>query len=160
MRKCIRSQKTKEKWIKEGDGNAKFFHRIANGRKRKNLITKLIIGGEEESNFEKISNELKSFYENLYTLEKISRPRIDNFFDACLTPEKACLLEAQFFEEEIKEAIFSMNKDKSPSLDSFSMFFHQKYWDFIKEDLMKVFQEFHEGHSTQRSSLQFCCSYS
>lgn len=33
-------QKAKYKWLNEENGNTKFFHRIANGRKRKNLITK------------------------------------------------------------------------------------------------------------------------
>jgi hypothetical protein len=27
-----------EKWLYEGDGNTEFFHRVANGRKRKNTI--------------------------------------------------------------------------------------------------------------------------
>lgn len=36
-------QKAKCKWIKEGNGSTRFFHRVASGRKRKNLFTKLLI---------------------------------------------------------------------------------------------------------------------
>ena len=31
-------QKSRVKWIREGDCNSKFFHRVANGRRRQKLI--------------------------------------------------------------------------------------------------------------------------
>lgn len=54
-------------------------------------------------------------------------------------------LEASFSEEEVKEVVFSMDKDKSLGLDGFSMHFYQVCWDIIKDDLMKVFVEFYDG---------------
>lgn len=50
-------QKTKLKWIKDGDGDMKFFHKVANGRKWKNLITKLVIDGEGVDHFDRIADE-------------------------------------------------------------------------------------------------------
>ena len=46
------SQKAKCQWIKEGDGNTKFFHRVANGKKRKGIMAKLYIEGETVDNFD------------------------------------------------------------------------------------------------------------
>lgn len=46
MKKSIGNKKIQYKWIKKSDGNSKFFHRVANWRKRKNLVTKLIIDGK------------------------------------------------------------------------------------------------------------------
>lgn len=37
------SQKAKCKWFKKSDRNTKYFHKVANGRKRKNTISSLVI---------------------------------------------------------------------------------------------------------------------
>lgn len=47
--------------------------------------------------------------------------------------------------EEIKRAVFSLPKDKSPGPDGFSMCFYQTYWEVIKFDLLSVFQDFYSG---------------
>lgn len=54
-------------------------------------------------------------------------------------------LEVAFLEDEIKEGVFGMAKDKSPSPDGFSMLFYQECWEIIKGDLVKVFKEFFES---------------
>lgn len=89
-------QKAKYKWLKEGDRNTKFFHKIASGRKRKNLITKLMIDGNETIDFETIANATTNFYESLFSQEDISRPRIENLFEAKLSSNMENSLEAPF----------------------------------------------------------------
>ncbi len=37
--------RAKQQWIKEGDGNTKFFHAIANGRRRANAIHEVVDNG-------------------------------------------------------------------------------------------------------------------
>ncbi|XP_027156460.1 uncharacterized protein LOC113757300 [Coffea eugenioides] len=48
---------------------------------------------------------------------------------------------------EIKAALFSMNPDKAPAIDGMPPNFFQKFWNIIKEDLVKAIQTFsHTGH--------------
>lgn len=44
--------------------------------------------------------------------------------------------------QEIKAAIFALNKDSAPGPDGFGAFFFQTYWDIIKEDVVKAVLEF------------------
>ena len=42
----IWGQKSRIKWLKEGDRNTNFFHRIANSHRRCNTIDRLMVDGE------------------------------------------------------------------------------------------------------------------
>lgn len=126
----------------EEDGNTNFFHKVANGRKRKNLISSVRVEGEEVMDFQAIPNEAIHFYSSLYKKDGGRRPVVENLFDNSLYLVLADWLERPFGEEEVKEAIFGMDGSKSPSLDGFTMFFYQVCWDIIKDDLMNVTGEF------------------
>ena len=39
-------QKLRELWLKEGDRNTRFFHKMANARRRRNFMAKLGVNGE------------------------------------------------------------------------------------------------------------------
>ena len=61
-------QKSRVKWIKEGDCNSKFFHRVATGRRSRKFIKSLISErGETLSNIEVISEEIVNFFGKLYS---------------------------------------------------------------------------------------------
>ena len=50
-------------------------------------------------------------------------------------------------EMEIKSALFSMSPDKAPGADGMSPIFFQKFWNIIKNDMVKAVQSFfHSGH--------------
>lgn len=52
---------------------------------------------------------------------------------------------AQFTEKVVKEAIFQMKHNKAPGLDGFPLEFYQVFWEVVKDDLMVLFKEFHNG---------------
>ena len=61
-------QKSRVKWIKEGDCNSKFFHRMTNGRRSRKFIKSLISErGVTLSNIEVISEEIVNFFGKLYS---------------------------------------------------------------------------------------------
>uniref|UniRef100_I1P400 Reverse transcriptase domain-containing protein n=1 Tax=Oryza glaberrima TaxID=4538 RepID=I1P400_ORYGL len=55
------------------------------------------------------------------------------------------LLSESFKELEVKEANFQMEHNKAPGPDGFPAKFYQVFWDVIKDDLMALFHDFHEG---------------
>jgi hypothetical protein len=44
--------------------------------------------------------------------------------------------------QEIKAAVFNLNKDSAPGPDGSGAFFFQQFWEIIKEDVVKVVLEF------------------
>ena len=55
-----------------------------------------------------------------------------------------------FSEDEIKEAIFSCYAEGAPEPDGLSFLFYQKFWDLIKHDIVRMFQDFHKGELSLR----------
>ena len=61
-------QKVRVKWVKEGDCNSKFFHKVANGRRNRKFIKELENeNGQMMNNSESIKEEILRYFEKLYT---------------------------------------------------------------------------------------------
>jgi len=50
-----------------------------------------------------------------------------------------------FFESEVKESLFQMEKNKAAGLDKIPIEFYQMCWEIVKDDIMQLFLDFHEG---------------
>ena len=126
--------------------NSKLFHKVASERKRKSLIKKLEFReGKLVRESGAIADKITRFYKALYSEENQSRPFLEGLDWCAISHEKAAFLERPSEEEEIRRAIWCMDKDKAPSPDGFTTGFFQDCWDVIKADLMKVFEEFHRN---------------
>ena len=67
-------QKSRVLFLKEGDSNTRFFHRMANFNRRNNCIENLMIEGALSSNQDRISNHIVQFYINLYSEQQEQHP--------------------------------------------------------------------------------------
>lgn len=72
------------------------------------------------------------------------RPCVENLFTSTILGDLAMEIERPFSEEEIHNTVFGMDDSKAPAPNGFSMLFFQECWDMIKEDLIKVFEDFFE----------------
>ena len=67
-------QKSRVLFLKEGDSNTRFFHRMANSNRRNNCIDNLMIEGALSSNQDRISDHIVQFYMNLYSEQHEQHP--------------------------------------------------------------------------------------
>ena len=128
--------------VRLGDANSRFFHLRACSRARKNFIqalqteTGLVVTQEGK---EKVISD--HFKQHLGT----TAPRARTFDWNSLGYHHIDLssLEAPFSQEEIKETILSMPRDKAPGPDGFTGTFYRACWDIIKDDLTTTFNHLH-----------------
>ncbi|RVX23099.1 Transposon TX1 uncharacterized 149 kDa protein [Vitis vinifera] len=114
-------------WLREGDRNTGFFHRMANAHRRVNNLIKIKINGLG----------LEGGYRGL-VLKQISL-------------SEAEALEFPFSEAEIYAALMGMNGDKAPGPDGFTVAFWQNCWEIVKEDVLDMFKEFYDQNSFIKS---------
>jgi len=66
---------------------------------------------------------------------------------------EASWLERDFEEREVWEVVKAMNGDKASGPNGFFMAFFQVCWVVLKEDIMKVFRDFHASGKFKRSLI-------
>ena len=94
-------QKSRMLYIKEGDNNTKFFHRVANSQRRYNHISMLEVNGVIYEDESKMADQAVQFYKNLYKESEEWKPFVEGLeFDQIEGLERDWL-EWRFEQEEI-----------------------------------------------------------
>ena len=126
---------------------------MANGRRKKKFIKSLVTeNGENLSGSDDISEEILKFFRRLYTKPKRNSWKIEALDWSPIFAQSVEWLDRPFLEEEVRYAFFQLNRDKAPGPNGFTVALYQECWDVIKEDLMKVFQEFYSSRITNQST--------
>ena len=144
-------QRSRVLYLKEGDSNTRFFHRMANSNRRNNCIENLMIDGALSSNQDRIAAHIEHFYMNLYSEQQMQRPFPDILDFPRISRDNAVWLERPFEEAKIFEVIKEFNGDKSPGPAGFPMAFFQACWETLKSDIMAVFNHFHVSGQFEKS---------
>jgi hypothetical protein len=120
-----------EDWLLKGDNNTKFFHKIANGRKRKNTIISL----EHEGNIIKGDTNLlehdTNYYAELFGPGEEHGIHINSSMWAELDQVSEAdniMLSKPFSKEEVKTTLFQMEKNKVAGPDKIPIEFYQVCW--------------------------------
>ena len=117
-------QKSHDRLLHEGDINTEYFHRIANGRKRRNLILKLEDGDRSIEGDSDLLAHATKYYKKLFGPELGNSfpldPAIWDEEDKVNETENALLCQP-FSEEEIKFALFQMEKTKQQDQTKFQL---------------------------------------
>ena len=151
-------QKSRALFLKEGDNNTRFFHRLANSHRRANTMRGVEVDGilyEAESD---IQEQVVGFYKSLYQEPEDWRPTIDGLDFARLDEVDRLSLEREFDREEIIAALREAEGDKAPGRDGFTIAFFQKCWCVIEKDVMAFFADFHSQCIFEKSlNATFLC---
>ncbi|KAG5544536.1 hypothetical protein RHGRI_017085 [Rhododendron griersonianum] len=110
-------QKSRNLWLKEGERNTRFFHRMANCNRRNNFIGKIRIGDRILDKDEEVRDGIAGFYADLFKEKGGYRPRVDDLEFDTISREEAFLLEKPFDETEVLHALRSLNGGKAPGPD-------------------------------------------
>jgi hypothetical protein len=99
-------QRAKEKDLKEGDGNTRYFHLKASGTKKKNHISVLQNNGEEILGETELIKHVTEFYKNLFGPSTVCSLNLNGIDCAQLSEEDRQELVRPFDLEEIKAVVF------------------------------------------------------
>lgn len=119
----------------KGDAIKAYFFAIANGRRRRCSIFRLIINGEVVADPAIIQNHIYSFFSSLLSAVPSSGFRIfPNMWspDARISVEDNAALMVPLSPEEINEVVSSSNSNSAPGPDGFSITFFKKFWSVLK----------------------------
>eukprot|EP00253_Pinus_taeda_P030506 PITA_30506 len=139
--------KSRSLWLRSGDRNTTYFHRQYRPRISRNHIAEITTtNGQACRGFEQIKEAAVNHFQNLLNGGKDgSEEDMEEFLInipqlVSLEDNESLIRPAS--EEEIINIAWSMEPDKSPGLDGFSIHFSRICWEIIKIDLMRIVQGF------------------
>ena len=129
-------QKSRELWLREGDRNTDFFHKMAIVDKRGNSMVKIKINGTWVTEKCDIKDGVVQVFHSFLSETEEWRPKCNELQVGVLGGEDVAMLEDLFSKEEVFGTLLDLNGDKVPGPDGFSMAFWQFSWSFLKEEVM------------------------
>ncbi|CAJ2648329.1 unnamed protein product [Trifolium pratense] len=123
--KKIWKEKANLNWHLEGDRNTKYFHRIVKIKSSTKMITSLQDGEQVLIDQRQISQHVVSFYKKLFCSNNtLQEPWLaDEVIPKLITEDINALMTMLPSHQEIKAAVFALNKDSAPGPDGFGAFF-------------------------------------
>jgi hypothetical protein len=131
-------------WHLEGDRNTKFFHRIAKIKSSTKSITSLHDGEHVLTDNTQIAEHVISYYNHLFCTNTVLQESLlaEEVIPNLVTPDINSVMTMLPSSDEIKAAVFGLNKDSAPGPDGFGAFFFKHYWEIVKVDVMNAVMEF------------------
>lgn len=138
LARTIARQKSRYRYLRDGDANTKFFHLQACHRKRKSYIPTLVHEGCTFTSEEAKSEAVFDYYNGLLgtrfhrlhwiDLDRLDLPRLDLHE-----------LAAPFTEAEIARIVHKCPSDRAPGPDGYTARFYRSAWPVIKDDICSTF---------------------
>ncbi|KAK4258521.1 hypothetical protein QN277_004963 [Acacia crassicarpa] len=143
-------QKSKVKWINDGDRNTRFYHLSSKMKCRRNRIVALKNGtGGWIDSEEELKSLVVDFFKGLFTDDTGSSAAIvSNSSFPRLDESSLKNLDKIPTDEEIRTAIFSMGNFKAPGNDGFPPVFYKKNWSRVGSEVCAFVKGVFNGSSS------------
>lgn len=140
-------QRSSISWLKDGDSNTSYFHRMVASRKTLNHIHFIQEdGGPKIDSQQGIRDHCVDFFHNLIGSEvgpsMLTQGDMDILLPFRCNRGQKENLEMPFSSEEIREAFFSLPRNKSSGPDGFSAEFFTGCWSVIGPKVIEAVSEF------------------
>ena len=140
-------QRSRINWLAFGDGNSTLFHRYAKSRQAMNHIHFLLTEtGERVESQAGIQNLCVDYFSNLLGAP-VSPPMfvqsdLNILFDFKCSPEQVSGFQKDFSADDIRDAFFSLPKNKTGGPDGYSAEFFTSTWSVIGPEITEAVLEF------------------
>ncbi|RVW75000.1 LINE-1 reverse transcriptase-like [Vitis vinifera] len=114
-------------------------------------MEKIKINGVWLSEEQEVRNGIVDAFQRLLTEDSEWKADIGGLDLNQISQQEADTLELPFTEEEVHSALMDMNRDKAPGPDGFTGAFWQFCWEFVKEEVLEMFKDFHEQKAFLKS---------
>ncbi|KAJ4969222.1 hypothetical protein NE237_015923 [Protea cynaroides] len=154
-------QKSRNKWLKLGDRNNKFFFHSVKSNQHRSMIRSIKNDeGRMLSSPSDIKIEAESFFKNMFGVGYIesndNHPLVK--IQSVVDEDSKIKMMAPVQKEEIKQVIFGFSDSKAPGPDGFNAFFYKKSWPIIGNDVSQAIIWFFENPFMPRcANSTFLC---
>jgi len=133
-------QKSRIKWLKEGEKNTKFFHRTTIQRRMHNNIAFINNSrGEKLERHEDMEKELRDHFQDM--LKEPTRSRtaaiqeVTRHIPKLITADHNRNLLQPVSMQEVEDAMAQLKDGKAPGPDGFTSNFFHEFWDLIRSEV-------------------------
>ena len=122
-------QRSRVKWLAEGDNNTQYFQKKASARRAKNTITELQRqDGTVCNEPTEMASMASDFYENLYNLENtIGMEEVLSHIPSRVDGLMDSKLNAPYSKEEVKTTLFQMQQIKASGSDELPVLHYERH---------------------------------
>ncbi|XP_074298665.1 uncharacterized protein LOC141629588 [Silene latifolia] len=141
------TQKVKLQWSLAGDINSIYFH---NAIKRRIMLNKVLLIEDKNGISCTDGSQIQgAFFDYYMELLGTHNDTADVDFHVvrkgkCCSPEHCTILSKALSADEVKQCLFSIPKEKSPSPDGFTSQFYKDAWSIIGEEICAAVMNFFE----------------
>nr|GEU95713.1 RNA-directed DNA polymerase, eukaryota, reverse transcriptase zinc-binding domain protein [Tanacetum cinerariifolium] len=134
-------QKAKITWLREGDKNSAYFHKVLKGWTNRNII--MFVCAEDGIRYKncKVATQFVKHFEGFLGINPpVTKLTVDDnyLFNRKISKTKAIKMIREVSDDEIKIALFDIDDDKAPGPDGYISKFYKKAWNFVK-DILRQF---------------------
>eukprot|EP00253_Pinus_taeda_P010222 PITA_10222 len=142
----LRRQKSRIKWLREGERNTIFFHQaMVHHRQRNKIFSIKNENGERIMEQKGIEGVLMDYHKGILTEPQVDRSeairKICRVIPRMVTEDQNKSLMRAASLDAVEEVVMSMKKGIAPGPDGFTVDFYQVGWHFLSKEILDLVEE-------------------